>query len=155
MPGHTVTEWLLLLLLGGLAGAIGQLARVIVGLKKVNDVAEAKDVSSAELIEPARLFTSIAIGFTAGALASMAIADEALRLTTQQVLGLAAAGYAGADFIEGFMKKEKALKEPADPPVESMVRAVSAQPVSAPAIVITAAPADRGAAAAPIDTYLG
>lgn len=114
MEPKTATEWILLILLGGLAGAAGQMARVVIGLKKLNETAEVANVPAKNLIEPARLFTSLAIGFTAGALAAMSIQTD-MKLTGQQVLALAATGYAGADFIEGMMSKltpqEKALKE--------------------------------------------
>lgn len=98
-------RWIVLIALGGLAGALGQLGRVIVGLKKLAEEAAATGKSYDELVEPARLTMSIAIGFTAGALAALLAKDATdPTITFEQVLAFAGAGYAGADFIEGAMR---------------------------------------------------
>ena len=98
-------DWLLLTLLGGLAGAVGQAARMIVGIKKVNDRAVAQDAEVSALIEPARLFVSLTIGFVAGALAAIVMNLDLANVTKEQVLELAAAGYAGSDFVEGIINR--------------------------------------------------
>lgn len=98
-------RWIVLLVLGGLAGALGQLGRVIIGLKKVADEAAAAGKTYSDLLDPARLLMSIAIGFTAGALAAVLaknVTDPQISL--EQILAFAGAGYAGADFIEGAMR---------------------------------------------------
>ncbi len=98
-------RWIVLLVLGGIAGALGQIARVIVGLKKLSEEAAAAGKPCNELLEPARLAMSVAIGFTAGALAALLAKDATdPTITFQQVLAFAGAGYAGADFIEGAMR---------------------------------------------------
>jgi hypothetical protein len=103
--GMHVLEWLEVLALGGLVGAAGQMSRAIVGIKKLSDeaTATAKDLSS--MIDTARLVTSLLIGAVAGALAAISTgikADEIVKPAT--LLAFAAAGYAGTDFIEGFVR---------------------------------------------------
>lgn len=101
-----VIDWILLLLLGGIAGALGQGARVIVGLKKVNDQAAARNGTPRELIQVSRLLLSLLIGFVAGALAAVAMnMKDSATISSAQILGLLAAGYTGADFIEGLMNR--------------------------------------------------
>jgi hypothetical protein len=50
---------------------------------------------------------SLLIGFIAGALAIIGITDsvEGTKLSKQIIVTLLGAGYAGTDFIEGFIKK--------------------------------------------------
>jgi len=101
-----IERWLLLIALGGLAGALGQVGRVIVGLKKLGDEAAAVGKSCSDLVEPSRLFVSLVIGFTAGALAALLAKDVTdPSISLQQILAFAGAGYAGADFIEGAMSR--------------------------------------------------
>ncbi|HMN86215.1 MAG TPA: hypothetical protein PKA74_09550, partial [Bauldia sp.] len=66
------STWIEVLVLGGLAGALGQTARTVVGLKKLNDVANAEKVDPKDLFVASRLFISLTIGFVAGALAAIA-----------------------------------------------------------------------------------
>ncbi|MGH7788124.1 MAG: hypothetical protein ACRERC_14725 [Candidatus Binatia bacterium] len=109
-------EWLNVIVLGGLMGALGQGARVVVGIKKLADEATAKQETTGSLIEPARILTSVFIGAIAGALAALlAGIDPAAKVSMQQVLGLAAAGYTGADFIEGFVSRNPLAAAPAEP----------------------------------------
>lgn len=120
-----VIDWIHVLILGGIAGALGQGARVIIGLKKVNDQASADNSTTRDLIEASRLMVSLLIGFVAGALAAIAMgmqADQAVQ--SQQLLGLLAAGYTGADFIEGLMSRA-VPSLPAAP-------AITAQPAATP-----------------------
>ncbi len=93
------------LLLGGLAGAVGQAARAVVGLKKVNDRAAAENSDPSDLFVASRLFISLTIGFVAGALAILIMDVDISAISKEQILGLAAAGYAGADFVEGIISK--------------------------------------------------
>ncbi|SDB16581.1 hypothetical protein [Bauldia litoralis] len=97
------STWIQVLVLGGLAGAVGQVARTAVGLKKVNDVAVAEDVNPQHLIIASRLFISLTIGFVAGALVALAMGIDPANIATEEILGLAAAGYAGTDAIEGMI----------------------------------------------------
>ncbi|HEY1612242.1 MAG TPA: hypothetical protein VGF97_00945 [Rhizomicrobium sp.] len=106
-------QWLLLVLLGGLLGGAGQSARVIVGLKKLNDEATAKNTSLTQLIDPSRLIVSLLIGFVAGVLAAVSMVGAGSipvqsgqpTLGAATLLAFAAAGYAGTDFIEGIMSR--------------------------------------------------
>ncbi len=96
-------KWITYIALGGLLGVLGQGIRVIIGLKKLKDKATEESVSFAQLFETSTLVVSLFIGFIAGALASLALVET---IPSRQVLlGFMAAGYAGTDFIEGFVKK--------------------------------------------------
>lgn len=107
----SAVDWIQVIFLGGLSGALGQAARTIVGIKKVNDLAAAESTDPKDLIVASRLFISLTIGFVAGALAALAMDLSINAIEVAQILGFAAAGYAGADFIEGFISKTP-LPEP-------------------------------------------
>lgn len=131
-------DWLLIICLGGLAGALGQLARVIVGLKKAQDEAAGSGASLKAVFETSRMVVSIALGFTAGALAAVTVKPSVGSIPTETIIAFAAAGYSGADFIEGLMSKQLAK-----------ITGGGAQGAGGQA----AAPA--AAANAPADTYAG
>ena len=103
----TAIDWIHLLLLGGLLGTLGQGIRVVAGLKKVNDQAVRDGTPFAQVFETSTLLVSLLIGFIAGALAIIGITSgqEALKVSKDLAITLIAAGYAGTDFIEGFIKK--------------------------------------------------
>ncbi|MGN7998677.1 hypothetical protein [Sphingomonas sp. 22176] len=105
MAQFDAVAWFQLLTLGGLAGAMGQAIRVIVGIKKLNDQASNANLSLAAMIVPSQLVVSLLIGFVAGALASSQLISDLAHISSQQIFALSAAGYAGADFIEGFMTR--------------------------------------------------
>ncbi len=96
-------QWITYIALGGLLGVLGQGIRVIVGLKKLKDKATEESVSFAQVFETSTLVLSLFIGFIAGALASLALVEK--MPTREVLLGFMAAGYAGTDVIEGFVKK--------------------------------------------------
>jgi uncharacterized membrane protein YeaQ/YmgE (transglycosylase-associated protein family) len=100
-------QWIIQFLLGGLMGMTGQALRVVAGLKKVNDQALQQKKPFGELFETSSLFISLLIGFVAGAVAVLAMSSDngVLQPNKQVILGLIGAGYAGTDFIEGFIKK--------------------------------------------------
>jgi hypothetical protein len=104
-------DWLQLLLLGALVGASGQMARLVVGLKKLNDTAVQNSTTVQQELVPSRIVISLAIGAVAGILGALSLgikpnsAVEASTLAT-----LIAFGYAGTDFIEGFMSNAKVAK---------------------------------------------
>jgi hypothetical protein len=97
------------LILGGLMGLLGQGARAVVGLKGMADSAKALDLSPNDLFEAVRLVVSLLIGFLVGlaaALIYIKTANSPLTEPTWQVLlGFAASGYAGVDFLEGFISQ--------------------------------------------------
>lgn len=102
-----VTDWIQVLLLGGMLGALGQGVRAVIGLKKVNDQAALEGRQMADLIEANTLIISLLIGFIAGALAIVGIVDTSAPMAPDKelIITLLGAGYAGTDFIEGFIKK--------------------------------------------------
>jgi len=103
----TGNDWLIQILLGGLMGIIGQGMRTIVGLKKTYDEAREAKVAFRDNFQTSVFVTSIFTGFVVGAGATFAISDDLgkLEMTKDTLLGLAAAGYGGVDFVEGFVKK--------------------------------------------------
>ncbi len=99
---------LILLVLGGLMGLLGQGARTVIGLKGMADDAKALNLSPNDLFQAARLFTSLMIGFLVGLAAALAyvIAHGSvpdLAQNYQILVGFIAAGYTGTDFLEGFI----------------------------------------------------
>jgi hypothetical protein len=99
-----LSQVLLALLLGGLMGMIGQGIRAVAGLKKMNDDAASSGATSADLFIASRLVVSLLIGFIAGVIAAISVGlDNLINIDPGKVstlLGIAAAGYAGTDFIE-------------------------------------------------------
>jgi putative chitinase len=97
------------ILLGGLLGFSGQVIRVVVGMKKMYDKTRDTTTPSApeqKSFETQRLVISLIIGFVAGVLAALALnIKDVPNVTKEMASGIIAAGYAGADFIEGFMRK--------------------------------------------------
>jgi hypothetical protein len=105
------------ILLGGLLGMIGQAIRTIVGIKKENDSTNEKARASGQVtvsyydsLSGKRLTISLLIGFTAGVLAYLFLDPEegsefSGKLFKADVLAIIASGYAGVDFIEGFMNR--------------------------------------------------
>ncbi|BBU62472.1 hypothetical protein MSC49_24070 [Methylosinus sp. C49] len=96
------------LLLAGLLGAVGQGARAIVGLKKMNDEALTKPAGRADLFVASRINVSLVVGFIAGVIAGISIGISRLLAIkpddVQLLLGIAASGYAGVDFLEAFTR---------------------------------------------------
>ncbi len=142
----TATEVLSALMLGGLMGLVGQGARSIVGLRKMNQEADKLGVSAGDLFTASRLVVSLFIGFIAGVLATIALGIGKLIALNpddlQLLLGIAAAGYAGADFIEGF--SSRLIKTPDDATTAAKVAASQPmQPETAAAGFIDARPTMR------------
>jgi hypothetical protein len=97
---------LLYLIIGLIVGAAGQGVRAIVGLKGLQDqVANTPNASMDDLFRARDLVISFGIGGVAGICASLALLASNTDLDIKSILGLMAAGYAGADFIEGFVKQ--------------------------------------------------
>jgi hypothetical protein len=102
-PTHT----LVILILGGLMGLLGQGSRAVAGLKSMADDAKTLGVSSSDLFQAARLFVSLAIGFMVGLAAALIylMGNPASPPDWHILLGFAGAGYAGTDFLEAFISK--------------------------------------------------
>ncbi|MEJ2622990.1 MAG: hypothetical protein P8Z80_00120 [Pseudolabrys sp.] len=99
-------HWLIVVALGAAMGLLGQGMRVVVGLKKANDKAAANHKTLSESFVASTLLLSLLIGAIAGALAAVATSSKLTgMIQAPSLLALAAAGYSGADFLEGFMSK--------------------------------------------------
>lgn len=103
------SEILLQLITGGLLGIVGQMLRFLVGYKKLNDEAAKGDKSISDMFQTSRFVISLAIGFVAGIIGIVSLSEfrESVFLTKgkETILTLIGIGYAGTDFIEGFIKK--------------------------------------------------
>jgi hypothetical protein len=96
------SETLVYVVLGIILGIVGQSVRAIVGVKKSSDEASFSEKAFKDWFEIKRLAFSLIIGGTAGALG--VIPQLGAPIDQQFLLTILASGYAGADFIEGFMK---------------------------------------------------
>ncbi len=102
--------------LGGILGAVGQCMRVIVGVKKRQEDASRQGKKWEDLFEAKQLMTSLIIALTIGGVAGILGAIELLgsELTKECLISIIAIGYAGTDFVEGFMSvRATAQKTPA------------------------------------------
>jgi hypothetical protein len=103
----TTTDWLTALGLGLMCGAVGQVARIVAGLKKLSDQRGGMAGMQTAFV-PMQLGVSPLIGATAGALAAIGLAfDPSRELPTHVITTLPGAGHAGADCIEAFMRKAR------------------------------------------------
>ncbi len=94
-------QLLLYLAAGACLGVIGQVARLLVGVKKRFEEAMAR--KKRFKFNVSRLAIGIGLGGVAGALSSLLLGD---RLIDQEyILSVVAAGYAGTDFIEGAIQR--------------------------------------------------
>jgi hypothetical protein len=98
-----LAKYIELILLGGLLGIIGQLVHAGAGLIKISGPLSASGAGAFDAFSTVRFVVSLFIGFIAGTATAFLLID-----TTHQTvfsgttkLCLAAAGYAGVDFIEG------------------------------------------------------
>jgi predicted chitinase len=103
IPGIDSGTVLTTLLLCGLMGLLGQGARAAIGLKNMTASAAAAPNQQSEF-NAAYLLVSLMIGFLAGVLAGLAVGlAHLIKINLADIkllLGIAVAGYAGADFIE-------------------------------------------------------
>ncbi len=97
------------LLTGGVLGLLGQGIRVVVGLRK-------QQAAPTEPFDASRLGASLLIGFVAGALGVLALGLKGVAggLESRAVAELLATGYAGTDFIEGFVRQYLPKPGPGD-----------------------------------------
>lgn len=128
-------DWLLRFALGGLCGALGQSLRVVVGLKKVHDQALQAGKPFGELFSPGTLMVSLLVGAIAGILGTTTETIDLQAVTRENILALVGMGYAGADFIEGFVRKRIPAPAAAPPAEGDAAQApVAVPPVAAPSI---------------------
>ncbi len=101
-------DYLVIIVLGALLGATGQGIRIITGLKKLYDQASSTNQTMKDLYKHKQLIHSLIISLVIGAIAGVLSAiikeDNFTVFTNTNALTLIASGYAGTDFIEGFMK---------------------------------------------------
>lgn len=123
------TEWVFTLILGGFLGMIGQGIRVVAGLKKVNDQASAEGKSFSMLFQGSTLGLSLLIGFIAGTLAIIGVTGGTTlgNPTKELIVTIIGAGYAGTDFIEGFIKKKLPATQ-AEKPANTKTDEIDHQP---------------------------
>ena len=115
----TIGNALLALVVAGLMGMVGQGIRAVAGIKKMSDDAQAKGVSASSAFSPSWFFVSLMIGFIAGVVAGLSLGlSKILKAPDdfQVLLGLAAAGYTGSDFIEAFASRYSSGLMPKDLP---------------------------------------
>jgi len=88
-------------------GVLGQGSRAVAGLKSMSDDAKILGVQPSDLFQAARLFVSLAIGFLVGLAAALIylMSSPTSSPDWHILLGFAAAGYAGTDFIEAFTSR--------------------------------------------------
>jgi len=105
MEVYTVLGYVVL---GGILGAVGQGMRVIVGIKKQLEEASTSGKKWGDWFEMKQLLLSLLIALTIGGIAGVlgAIGLLGTEITKESIMALIATGYAGTDFIEGFMKTE-------------------------------------------------
>jgi len=96
-------------LLAVVLGALGQGARFVAGLKKQADKASREQKSLSDVFSLNALIVSLIIGAVSGVLGYLGLkygsAEGADLAKGTTALGVMAAGYAGADFIEAFANK--------------------------------------------------
>lgn len=108
--------WLLVMLTGAVAGAVGQLIRTIAGMGNANRAS-----ATGQTVDPfsaSRLVVSLLVGAAAGTIAAMSMSTQLTgpHVEASTILGLMAAGYAGSDFIEGVAGKFFPPSTTAPPP---------------------------------------
>jgi|GEM_PF-517007 len=123
------SELLQMLAIGVIGGAFGQGMRAIVGIKKASDEAAAGGSTLREEgLDVSRLVLSVFIGGIAGGIGIFTITGmrpEALTEITMEVFfGVIGIGYAGTDFIEGFIRTQ--LPVGVKPPVPTISQPLAA-----------------------------
>ncbi len=119
-------NWLGLVLLGGVMGALGQGIRAGLGFKKLRDDVGDDGAAFSARFSPSRFYTSIFLGFVVGAVTAFYLTDESGTLSVAgaqtpngtpanpenkelvdkaTLIALMVAGYAGVDAFEGLANK--------------------------------------------------
>lgn len=100
--------WMVLgnVLLAAFLGVVGQLIRVVAGLKKQSDQADEANQTLAQRFSWQRLLVSLGLSVAVGAIAGvLAGLQNASAYDVKTLLTFVGAGYSGTDFIEAFAKK--------------------------------------------------
>jgi hypothetical protein len=130
-------DWLPVLTLGALLGAVGQVIRSIPGLNKLRGDPNGK-------FEPMQLMMSVIIGAAAGVIAMITLElTSETTIAAQDIITVIAAGYTGADFIEAFITKRMssgpALPQQQPTPV-AIVSGASTSTIATPSTLIGTTP---------------
>lgn len=96
----TLNDVIITIVAGGLLGILGQGIRMAIGLKKLSDANVNKVEAEKSELNGTRLIVSLFIGFVAGALFLLIKGVEQID-NNEFLFSVIAAGYSGADFIEG------------------------------------------------------
>lgn len=118
-------EWIALILLCGMLGALGQVIRAVAGLKKAQEAGSGGAAGFSATFEWPVFLVSLVLGFAAGALAGLTVTFPK-DWGAQFLLTFIAAGYVGADFIEAFIKKQ--LPQGAAPRADEAVKGRAGTP---------------------------
>lgn len=104
---YSASQWMQLMAIGAMFGALGQAIRVIPGLKKVADEAAATGSRLKQEFSGGRLGVSLLIGAVAGVLGaiSLSVPVDGEKIGSSTIIALLGIGYSGADFIEAFMSR--------------------------------------------------
>jgi hypothetical protein len=104
---YSASQWMQLLAIGAMFGAVGQAIRVIPGLKKAADEAAANGSGLKQEFSGGRLAVSLLIGAVAGVLGaiSLSVPVDGEKIGSSTIIALLGIGYSGADFIEAFMSR--------------------------------------------------
>ena len=100
------SQWITIILLGGIMGLLGQGVRAAMGMQKLKEESEAAGHSAEGGFRSNMFLSSLLTGFVAGALASFTVEfKDTSKIEVAQLMGMFAAGYAGTDFIENTAKR--------------------------------------------------
>jgi len=127
-----INEVLSLVAFGAIGGMFGQGLRVVVGLKKAQEQAAANGLSfQDDVFDSRRLWSSLLIGAIAGGIGVFTLSTLPTfkdgTEATNMFFALVGIGYAGTDFIEGFINRylplqdstgKNAKETPNPPPVD-------------------------------------
>jgi hypothetical protein len=97
-------QTLAFLALGGFLGLVGQFVRAIVGVKKDQRAAAAANPPQTQWFDAKELVIGLIVGTAAGVIAAITQLGPAVTISNSLAFGFVAAGYSGADFINGVMK---------------------------------------------------
>lgn len=145
----TASQTLIALALCGVMGLIGQSARAVIGLKGAGSSTVPGQQSA---FDASYLVVSLLIGAVAGVLAGLLTGLEKFTdtVTLQNLMTIAAAGYAGADFIENAMSLVLRRAPMPSPEPDPAATRTAGQTSPAPANAGPAPPQDRRATLAPV-----
>lgn len=105
------TDVLTILIIGAMLGAGGQVLRVFIGWKKRFQEVGGDAAKFKESFSTPRLIMSILMGAVAGMLAIITKEgglESQAKLTSDFLIAVMGAGYAGSDFIEGVFSQKSA-----------------------------------------------